>query len=243
MLVAFLIGCLAAPALSATYFVVDEYANPTSCLSKGIVETTVLSEVGVCIDVGMTLPEPLSAVKSFKLDLCENGAEYLSLGISGFTEAGCGGIGIPYTLNDMVPAGCHKNAVASCQTDPIALSERWPNVAVFVNDDTCANTLAVLAARPGCNSYQYDSKMYSMSTNCIDPATLHAVVYNDTLDCTGGSILKEVSLPTNTCTFFAQIPIPTSPALAAFPLAPALNITLGDLLVDGYYMASCSGGY
>jgi len=238
MLTAVLAACLlAAPVLSRTFLAVDGYSDTASCSSKGTIEATALTEVGVCFDVAMTLPSPLNAVKSFKIDSCANGAEFVSVKVEGFPQAGCSGIAIPYTFDDVIPAGCYENALASCQSDPICLSEGWPNMAVYINDDSCTNTVGVVAVKPGCDSYESGSYQYSLSTDCSDPASLHAVAYEQTLDCSGGAVLKDATVPTDTCKLYGEFPIPIP------PLPVTHNVSVGDLLVGGYYKASCSGGY
>ena len=231
----------AIPSIASNYIVADVYENQDSCIASGSIQASAITQVGVCGTMPAGLPPPLNTVKSFMISSCANGDDFVSVTVDAYTGDSCTGKAIPYTFDDDIPSGCYYQAKVSCQADPVALAQKWPNTGVFLQDASCTNPVGIVAVLPGCSATDngaYGS--YSLNTQCSeDASSMHVTAYNDTLTCSGGVIDKETDIPTNTCTKFVEVPIPTAVSDVHLPR----NLTLGDVLVSGYYKASCTGGY
>jgi hypothetical protein len=193
----------------------------------------------------------LNAAKSYRITDCTNGKEFVSVQATGYLRSGCGGIGIPYTLDNKIPAACQHDTILSCQANPIAITQKWPTVGAYLNDAKCGKAAGYISMIPDC--YYLGTKFgdFSADVTCGKGA-LSVSFYNDTETCSGGVFDRTVVLPENKCVLVGDIPIPTPPksvkanmdeeanlydAFLGFPL----NMDLAEVVLTGYVKSTCSG--
>ena len=231
---------LVAKVAASSYVVADLYSDATSCASNGAVQASAITQVGVCANVptGIELPPPLNIAKSFQIGSCANGAEFVSVEVDVFTDAGCGGKAIPYTFSDQIPIACEGDVKLSCQTDPVALTQAWPNSAFYYDDATCATPAGIVAVLPVCAAVSSAQGSASAVVNCDAVTSMHMVGYNASTTCSG-VVAFDQWIPTQTCTLLAEVPVP----VPNMRIPGAGKLSLADVVVSAYYKASCTGGY
>lgn len=235
-----------AGSVSASWFAADVYTSPDSCTASGDIQVSVLKEIGVCMELPDGLPEPFSAVKSYKIGSCSESGDFVAVEFDAYMKSGCSGIKIPYKMDDKIPSGCVNNTRISCPSSHVSLTEKWPSAGVYLEDETCSNLGGMVNVRPDCASITSPVGDFSTAVSCATADEINIKVYNETLTCSDGVLSQDLSYPAGVCTLLGDIPIPTLyPTIRPFnAVESALTYPLysvEDIVLTGYYKASCDG--
>ena len=237
----FVLTCLAITvSASNNYLVADMYSSAASCSSGGIIQASGILEVGSCVDLPGGLPPPLDKAASYQISSCVNGAADVEVEIDGYTSAGCTGVKIPIPFNK-IPVGCYDSSMVSvsCQSAPIAHTERWPAVGLYLDDVNCKTPIGYIATKPGCDSFTSDIGDFSGSMACPSAIEMRIAAYNNSATCASGTVVVDYSFPSDVCTLLSDIPV--TDALPAAAQSIMKGTPLGDVALSGYYMGSCTG--
>jgi hypothetical protein len=168
------------------------------------------------------------------LNSCSITNSMLSTSVTVYTGGDCSGFSFDQAI-DPLPAGCINGTSLICEENPVALSEHWPAMGVYVEDTTCSIPTVVIAAKSDCSSFEYGDYSYSSSLSCgSDLMTLN--VYNTSLTCDGNTQVSE-SVALDSCTeltdFLSDLPENLPSRLDQ--LAALVDIT------GASYYADCGG--
>ena len=207
-----------------SFLTMNSYATALDCSADAEIQSSFVKEIGICNEIPDGMPPTLGMVKSYTLDSCvgEDDDEFVAAQVSMFTGPGCSGIKIEHTMDDVIPSGCIDNAFrVKCEDTPISMVEKWPSVAVFVNDDRTE---------------------YSLSVNCPNPDEMQITMFTDTLICSEGEgfVMDDRTVDTDTCNYFQEIEIPDMEAPNRFMNRVFMRDD-GEYSMEVYYKAMCDG--
>lgn len=165
--------------------------NIGECNQQNI-QFSLLLQVGVCHNT----PSSISLVRSYMISSCSNDNLFITTSLKLYTSKDCSGYSFDYNLDPM-SSSCINGTSLICEDNPTALTENWPALGVYI-DNMCSSPSIVVAAKPGCDSFEYQNQQYSSQVSCID-STLSIDVYNTSLTCQGNPVIED-SMNINTCT-------------------------------------------
>jgi hypothetical protein len=219
------LAALASTAQSAQWIGV----NVGQCESS-TVQFSILKQVGVCLKT----PASIAYFRSYQLNSCSITNSMLSTSITVYTGSGCSGLSFNQAI-DPLPTGCTNGTSLICEQNPVALSEHWPAVGVYVEDTTCSLPTVVVAAKSDCTSFEYGPYSYSSSLSC-DSSSMTVNIYNTSLTCEGNSQVSE-TVVLDSCTgmtdFLSYLP-------ENLPSRLDELVALIDITGASYY-ADCGG--
>jgi hypothetical protein len=150
----------------------------------------------------MPLPGAPSQYKSFKMMTCDKNpmSDYLTSTIHLYTQPMCGGVALPYTSMNDIPSGCHVMGgmpmQMSCQNKPMSLTELWPAMDIYLDDETCDGSSLTMAIKPGC----FQSGEYGYGMECMAMDTLMALQMFDSVEACAANVPSSyLAIPTDLC--------------------------------------------
>eukprot|EP00602_Paraphysomonas_sp_CaronLab_P006825 CAMPEP_0185019144 /NCGR_PEP_ID=MMETSP1103-20130426/1769_1 /TAXON_ID=36769 /ORGANISM="Paraphysomonas bandaiensis, Strain Caron Lab Isolate" /LENGTH=314 /DNA_ID=CAMNT_0027549301 /DNA_START=119 /DNA_END=1063 /DNA_ORIENTATION=+ len=221
--------------LYGDWIVLDISTSSDTC-SADNTDFSIMKQIGVCSKVPIGVP----TFESYKLTSCNSDGEKLLTTVKAYLTSDCSGFVTSFTYSEL-STECHNGSVVSCQSDPIAVSEGWPAVGVYIEDSACDVPAVVFAANPGCSEIPEIPEL-SVQVECQDDMLSYSA-YNTSDTCEGESI-QEASLSADQCvgsnTSMPE-PGPTSPdvykRIYSFLHSDTFNI---DGL-DVWFYADCNG--
>lgn len=194
---------------------------------SGKVQFSILKQVGICLNT----PASVSFFRSYKIDSCSIANSMLTTSVTVYSGTGCTGISLNRAL-EPVPSTCTNGTTLFCEENPIALSEKWPALGVYVEDSTCSVPTIVLAGQAGCTSFQYGNSTYSSSLVC-DNNGGSINVYNNSLIC-DGIVQASDTLMTGVCAEFTDFPatLPENLPPQLEQLSQMIDITSASYFID-----------
>jgi hypothetical protein len=193
----------------------------------GVVQFSIMKEVGICLPT----PSSISFFRSYQISSCSITDDMLSTSITVYSGADCTGVSFNQAI-DPISTACVNGTSIICEENPVAISEHWPALGMYVEDTSCSVPTAIIAAKPDCTAFEYESYTYSSQLLC-DSSLLTLNVYNTSLTCEGNTQLSE-TLTVDTCTemtdFLSNIPKNLPSRLEKF--SDLIDITSASYFVD-----------
>jgi hypothetical protein len=225
-LLVFLLSSLASSSIYASKWI---GVNIGQC-DSAIVQFSVLKEVGVCLPT----PSTISFFRSYQIPSCSITDSMLSTSITVYSGADCTGASFNQAI-DPISTDCVNGTSIICEENPAAITENWPALGVYIEDTSCSAPSVVIAAKPDCTPFEYETYTYSSQLTC-DTNLLTLNVYNTSMTCEGNAQLSE-TLAVDTCTeitdFLSNIPDNLPTRLQQF--ADLIDIS------SAFYYVDCGG--
>jgi len=219
-------------------WVTIDMSSDAQC-SADQIQISVMKQTGVCLKTPRTFP----IFRSYEISSCSSNEDTLTITVNMYTQSDCTGSSTTYPIDDL-PTGCFNGTSISCQETPIAESENWPAVGLYIDEPTCSTPSVVIAAKPDCTSIDLFGYQYSTQISCSENE-LNIAAYNNTLECDTDPVLQE-QLQLDNC---AQIPdnfdLPDEPRSDSPIISKFYElIDMGYIDPDPsnyYYYADCGG--
>ena len=231
-------------------FLVADFFEPDGDCNADLLQLSIIQEVGAgCIDRPLTwLPDgSADNMQSYEILSCESGTSQLQVIFMVYTEKTCTGNGhLITTGNELSSKNCvHDNMLFSCQHEPISLSERWPAVDLFFNNNTCGESAVTVSLRPGCITM--GRSMFGWSCNDQNTSLSHET-YATPMTCSDGVTSASYSVPTEECLLNNLSPLgynvdksSVSTELGYLFQDNSLGKYSRSYYYEWYYVARCAG--
>lgn len=191
---------------AAKYAVMDVFTSNEDCALKSPVQLSLLREVGVCWNLPEDIPAsfPFSTKKSYRIDSCVNDSPFLSSTVSVYDEVDCAGPGTEVNMDNTIPDSCMENMRVSCQDEPVAITNKWPAIEMWLpttndGEPDCSPSLhppVVMSVRPECALVQnaMGDNFAAMKADCSVVDEMEISIYKDVNSCPNPDILPFWSL-------------------------------------------------
>lgn len=165
-------------------WVAIDTTSSATCSSDSTL-SSVLTQVGVCLEVPSSFPSGLQIYESYIFDECEQDGDTMKLKVEWYFDDDCKGKSV--ILEAPVDSSCLNGSYTSCQLTPIAIEEDWPAIGLYSGDSSCEDPPSIISAyKPGCSDFT-TFEDYSTSITC--DATFDYVTY-DGGTCSGDPVMN-----------------------------------------------------
>jgi hypothetical protein len=149
-------------------------------------QSSVLTQVGVCLPVPSSFPSSLQQYSSYIFDDCAQDGDIMKLTVTWYLDDDCKGKG--FEIYAPVDSSCENGVFTSCQDTPVAIEEEWPAVGLYSGDSSCEDAPTLISAyNPGCADFSAFGE-YSTSVSC--DTTFDYITYNASSTCSGDASMN-----------------------------------------------------
>lgn len=240
---------LMAPLVVArTFLAANIFELDTSCDSDLLQLSILLETGGGCIDHPLAWMPGADGILSYELESCHNAKDRIVATVTGYQQTKCKGSGqVLRTENEISNNDCYSNTTQfSCETSPMALTDKWPAVDIYFGDDACQSSAVTVSVRPGCITL--GSSMFSWECS-DDGSTMSVESYETVMTCADGVPSGDAfASPTDQCvTHMIYSPLLhwNIPQMFDLPVDEVLIVSSFRhqyrIPYDGYYIIRCNG--